>query len=150
MTPAWVLPAVILVTLAVSLSTQIINYKLTDQEYIKSRKKRMKELQKSITASNSTKEIEKFQKELLEINNELMKHTMKPTLYTSLPLLLVFWGLNALFKPYGDLIKLPFALPFFGTGISWLGTYVIFGFIFSLSFKPLINKIGEKYGKSKK
>ncbi len=150
MVPVWVLPTVIGVTFIISLATQLINYFLVDQELVKSKRKRMKELQQSIKPGVSKEVINKAQAELLTINSELMKLTMKPTLYTMLPLLGLFWILSSVFKPYGDLITLNFNLPLFGTGISWLGTYIIFSFIFSLILKPLITKIGDKYGKSKK
>ena len=147
MTPTWVLPTVIGASFLISLITQLINFKLTDQKYIKAQRAKMKDLQKKIGPNSSKKEIEDAQSKIMSINSELMRHTMKPTMYTMVPLLLVFALLSHYFKPYGDLIQLPFSLPLFGTAISWLGTYVLSSFIFSLVLKPLITKVSDYYEK---
>lgn len=145
MAPVWVLPAVIGISFLVSLASQLIHYKLTDQDYLKKKKAKIKELQKKLTPKTSKEELNKLQNKIMSINSELMKHTMKPTMYTFLPMLITFWVMNMFFQPYGDLLQLPVNLPLFGPAISWLGTYILSSFIFSLTLKPLINKLGEKY-----
>jgi len=144
MAPGWVVPAVIGISFLISLATQLINLKVTDQKFIKEKRGKMKALQKKLSPKSTKKEFEKIQSEIMSLNNELMKHTMKPTMYTFIPMLAVFWALGAVFKPYGDIITLPFALPLFGSAISWLGTYIIFSLIFSLTLRPLLTKIEEK------
>ena len=72
-----------------------------------------------------------------------MKLNMKPTLYTSIPMLGIFWALTEIFRPYGDLISLPISIPLFGAGISWLGTYILSSLNFSMVLKSLITKISE-------
>jgi uncharacterized membrane protein (DUF106 family) len=147
MAPGWVFPAVIGISFLISLSTQLINFKLTDQKMVKAKRDEIKKLQKSITSSSSPKELKEAQDKMLSINNDLMKHTMKPTLYTFIPLLVAFWFMGSAFGPYGDLLQLPVELPFFGTAISWLGTYFIFSFVFSLTLKPLITKVSNRFNK---
>lgn len=144
MAPVWVLPTVIGISFIISLISQFVHYKLTDQDLIKKKRARMKELQKKLTPKSSKAEITKTQTELMSINSELMKHTMKPTMYTFLPMLIMFWVMNMTFQPYGDLLQLPVSLPLFGPAISWLGTYIICSFVFTLTLKPLISKLGEK------
>ncbi len=149
MAPTWVLPTVVFASFIISLINQVVYYKLTDQEFIKSRKSKIKSLQKKLLNANAS-EAKKINEEAMRINNELMSHTMKPTMYTFIPLLIVFWLFKSLFSPYGDLITLPVSLPLFGNAISWLGTYILSSFFFSLTLKPIIIKVGDKYGKLKK
>lgn len=150
MTPVWVLPTIIGITFIINLATQLINLKFTDQKFMKETRAKMTSIQKSITATSTKAEIDKAQTEIMNLNNVLMKHTMKPTMYTFIPLIIVYWGLGALFTQYGDLITWGVNVPIFGPAVSWLGTYVIFSFIFSLTLKPLITKIGDKLRKNKK
>lgn len=144
MAPEWVLPTVILISFMVSLGIQLFNNKFTDAKFIKSKKKEMKELQAKMTPNLTKKELDDLQTRIMSANSELMKHMMKPTLYSYIPLLLVFWGLNTYFTPYGDLVNFPFSLPIFGPSISWLGTYILSSMIFSMTLKPLITKVSEK------
>lgn len=145
MAPIWVLPTVIGISFLVSLVSQLVHYKLTDQDYVKKKRARIKELQKKLSANSGKEELNKLQSEIMSINSDLMKHTMKPTMYTFLPMLVTFWLMNMFFQPYGDLLQLPLSLPLFGPAISWLGTYIISSFIFSLTIKPVIKKLGERY-----
>lgn len=143
MIPAWVLPSIIGISFIISLANQLINNKLVDREFVKNKRKELKELQKSITMNSTKKEIDEAQTRMMAVNSELMKATMKPTMYTMLPLLGIFWALGNTFRPYGDLITLPISIPLFGTGISWLGTYIISSMIFGMTIRPLITKIDE-------
>jgi uncharacterized membrane protein (DUF106 family) len=149
MAPIWVLPTVIACSFLVSLGTQLINYLFTDQKFIKEKRSKMKELQKTLSPQSTKEELQKAQNEIMSINSELMKHTLKPTMYTFVPMLVLFWVFSMIFSPYGDLVQLPISLPLFGPAISWLGTYIIFSFIFSLTIKPLITKIGESRAKTR-
>jgi len=143
MASEWVVPTVIGISFLISLITQLINLKFTDQKFIKEKRGKMKALQKKLSPNSSKKEFGEVQSEIMSLNNELMKHTIKPTMYTFVPMLVVFWVLGAVFNPYGDIITLPFSLPLFGSAISWLGTYVIFSLVFSLTLRPLLTRIGE-------
>ncbi|MFA5405987.1 MAG: EMC3/TMCO1 family protein [Candidatus Nanoarchaeia archaeon] len=145
--PTWVLPAVIGITFLLSLGIQLINFKMTDQKLVNKKKREMKELQKSINVNSTQQELKVAQDKLMAVNSELMKLTMKPTMYTFVPLLLAFWALGGFFSPFGDLIQLPINLPLFGTAISWFGVYFIFSFVFSLTLKPLITKVSERFNK---
>lgn len=145
--PVWVFPTVIGISFLISLGLQLANFKLTDQEFIKKKRKEMKELQKKLGPDSSKKELEETQSKILSINNELMKHTLKPTLYTFIPMLGVFWLLSMMFKPYGELINFSVNIPLFGTGISWLGTYILSSLVFSLVLRQLISKISDRRNK---
>ncbi len=81
----------------------IIIYKYTtNQKVLKGLKermnkiqKRMRELQKNIKDKEAQKEISKLNSKLMKISAEQMKHSMKSTLFTLIPFLLLFGWLSA-------------------------------------------------------
>lgn len=150
MTDAWVLTSLILITLASSLVTQLINYKMIDQKAMTNYKKKLKELQNRIKGAKDPKEITAAQTEMMEINSSMMKLSFKPLMITIIPLWVMFFLLQKIYLPYGDMLFLPITLPIFGSTFGWLGTYIIFSMIFSFTLKPIINKIGEKHAKTKR
>ncbi len=149
MADPWVLGSLILITFGVSLATQLVNYKLIDQKVMRQYKKRLKEIQVEIRKIKDRKKIVKLQEELMDINSKMMKLSFKPLMITMAPLWIMFFLLQSIYQPYGDLIQLPINLPLFGTAISWLGTYIIFSLLFSAILRPLITKVGEKYARKK-
>jgi uncharacterized membrane protein (DUF106 family) len=71
---------------------------LTDQEKMKHLKGRQKEFQKEMKSHRDNPEkMMSVQKEAMKVNMEYMKHSLKPTLFTMLPILLIFgWMSGAL------------------------------------------------------
>jgi len=91
-------PLVIIFILALAISLIIIIvYKfMTDQKLMKAMKKEIKHLQKEMKKfrDNPGKMMEINQK-VMKKNMEYMKHSMKPTLFTMLPIILIFGWMNA-------------------------------------------------------
>ena len=71
---------------------------LTDQDKMKHLKGRQKEFQKEMKSHRDNPEkMMSVQKEAMKVNMEYMKHSLKPTLFTMLPILLIFgWMSGAL------------------------------------------------------
>jgi uncharacterized membrane protein (DUF106 family) len=118
---------------------------LTKQEEIKALKAQTKELQAKIKAeTNKEKQLE-LQKKMWEISGELMRHSMKPTLVTMLPLLfIVLWWLPRLYAGVGAIIpwniKIPILcsiLPGLCDGAGWLLCYIIFSTFFSITLRKI-------------
>jgi uncharacterized membrane protein (DUF106 family) len=88
--------SIFLVSLVLTVVTTIAYKYLTDQARIKKLKADMKKDQERIKklAKEDPDKAMKIQKAMLEKNMELMKHSFKPTLYTLIPLLLVFGWLG--------------------------------------------------------
>ena len=64
---------------------------LTDQDKMKHLKGRQKEFQQEMKSHKDNPEkMMAVQKEAMKVNMEYMKHSMKPTLFTMLPILLIF------------------------------------------------------------
>ena len=91
----------------------------TNQQVMKGLKEEIKHLQ------GEAKKFKDDQKKAMELmkranlkNLEYTKHSLKPTLFTFIPLILIFGWLKATFGDYGDLFHWGFKIPLFGTGIS--------------------------------
>jgi len=78
-----------------------------------------------------------IQKDMMPLNMKYLKLSMKPTLITLLPFLLIFMGLRAI---YGEavIIPLPWDLPLIGTSLEWIGTYIILSLIFTTVFRKAL------------
>ena len=96
---------VVIISLVISFLVVIIYKWTTNQKLMKQIKDDMKTLQnkiKTLTQSNPEKAM-KLQQEAMKKNMVYMKHSFKPTLYTLIPLLLLFGWLNAtlMYVPIG-------------------------------------------------
>lgn len=133
---------VLLVSFIVTLISQTVYFLTVDQNYINSKKEEMKKLQSDLKKMKmSDPEYIKIQNQLMSINLEVMNKTMKPTLITFIPFVLLMSYLANFFKDTGKIITFPFSLPILGDGLGWLGTFVLSSIIFSL----IINKILSKF-----
>ena len=97
--PFWV---IFLVAFVVSLLITLAYKYLTDQTRMKSLKEEQKEYQKRMKELRSEPEkMMKVQKEAMKLNGQYMKMSLKPTLITMLPILLIFGWLagNLAFEP---------------------------------------------------
>jgi uncharacterized membrane protein (DUF106 family) len=90
--------AMIVISLIVSLIITIVYKYVTDQTLMKDLKTRQKEYQKKMKALRSEPEkMMKVQKQAMEANMQYMKHSLKPTLITFIPIIIIFAWLNANF-----------------------------------------------------
>ena len=93
-----VLPAVIAIAFLISLIINLAYMFFTDQKEMKELKDKLKEFQKRM--KEHSKEPEKMmsiQKESMEVNMKYMMKSMKPTLFTFIPIVIIFGWLNAHF-----------------------------------------------------
>jgi len=96
------LATIFIVSLLVSLITTFVYKYSTDQPKLRKLKADMKRYQKkAMAAKNEPDKAMKLQKEMMKLNGEYMRSSMKSMLYTFLPILLFFgWlGANLAFAP---------------------------------------------------
>jgi len=130
---------VVIISLLLTLMINIFYKLFTDQELMKNLKKELKDLQKEMkTLKDNPDKFMKKQKEAMSKNLEYMKHSMKPTLITFVPLILIFGWLRERFADAGDIITWGFHIPLFGEGIGWFGTYFFSAIIFSILTRKLL------------
>lgn len=121
----------------VSFIIMVITAKVVDQKAMKTLKEKMAKYQakiKEAQTKNDTKRVSKISKDMMGLQSTMMSQSMKPMLYTMLPIILIFGWLRH--YPYlqnfveanGYLVVLPFALPFFGAKLGWLGWYILCSF----------------------
>jgi uncharacterized membrane protein (DUF106 family) len=97
--PLLKIPAVIaiaIVSLLVSFIITIVYKYMTDQTLMKDLKTRQKDLQKKMkTLRSDPAKLMKAQKEAMEVNMKYMSQSLKPTLVTFIPIIIIFAWLNA-------------------------------------------------------
>lgn len=74
------------------------------------------------------------QKDLAGKNLEYMKHSFKPMFYTFIPVIIIFWWLGSLYKS----IPVVLTIPGVGWNLSWVWTYIIFSFVFSMILRKAL------------
>ncbi|OYT43353.1 MAG: hypothetical protein B6U88_01205 [Candidatus Aenigmarchaeota archaeon ex4484_56] len=125
---------VITISILIALFTSILQKKLVDIELVKSIKKELKEINNEMKKSDKD-ELNKLLSKSMELQSKLMKQTMKPMIYSSGVILLVFYLLSVYCK--NATIVLPFSIPFIGNSLGWVGTYILFSIISSLIFRKI-------------
>lgn len=91
--PYWL--GIIILAFLISLLVVVIYKKFTDQTMMKSLKEQLKQYQTEIKSnkSNPSKALQ-LQKQAMEVNMKYMMQSMKPTLITFLPIIIIFGWLN--------------------------------------------------------
>jgi len=88
--------AIIIISLVMSLMITVLYKYLTDQDLMKRLKAEIKELQKEMkTLKDNPKKMMAVQKKAMETNTKYMMHSMKPTLFTFIPIIIIFGWLNS-------------------------------------------------------
>lgn len=93
--PSWL--AILIISAVITIITTLAYKYLTDQNKMKKLKAEMKVYQKKIKelSKDDPKKAMALQQEMMGKNMEMMKHSFRPTLYTLIPLLIIFGWLNA-------------------------------------------------------
>ncbi len=115
----------------ISLGITLVQKYTTDQETLKDIRKEQKILQKEMKKYKENPEkILELQKKQFEFIPKTMDITMRPLMYTAIPIILFFrW-----FNDYFSLTE----VKIFGF-LSWFLAYLIFAIIFSMIFKKIMN-----------
>jgi len=88
--------AIFLISLLISVITTLALKFLTNQSLMKDLKKEMKELQEEMKElKNNPKKMSAVNSKFMETNMKYMTHSMKPSLFTLLPILLIFGWLTS-------------------------------------------------------
>lgn len=94
--PLWL--AILILSFLVSLVITVVYRFATDQKEMKRLKEKTKKFQKEMREHrDDPKKLAKIQKEAMSVNMSYMGKSLKPTLYTMIPLLFVFLWMNNAF-----------------------------------------------------
>ena len=121
--------SVIIVSVAITLIMTLVSKYLTNQD----RMRELKDVQKACQIKlkenkDNAKKMAELQKQILECNMELMKHSMKPLLFTFIPLILLIGWLKGVY------VETEIAS-------SWLWWYIGSGIFSSLIFRRLLKVV---------
>jgi len=127
---------IFIVAAILSLVMTLAYIKLTDQAVMHEMKAEIARLKKKMGANRRDPEkLQAIQKEMMPLNMKYFKLSMKPTLYTLLPFLLIFMGLSSV---YGEAVIIgpwSFSIPLIGNSLEWIGTYIIFSLVLTTMFR---------------
>jgi uncharacterized membrane protein (DUF106 family) len=121
--------SLLIISFLLTLVITIIYKYATDQKFMKEIKSEIKAIQKEIKLlkDNPKKMMEK-NKELMEKNMKVMMHSFRPTIFTLIPLLIIFTWLRSVYSELGDILF----------GLSWIWIYVISSVVFSLALRKAL------------
>ena len=130
---------IVIVSAAIALVSTLVYKYMTDQNLIKTLRADIKKYQLQMREHKTNPEkVMEIQKQMMPMNTKLMMQTMKPTIITIIPFILVFNWLRGMLNGI-VIIPATFHVPMSGlpTGLGWLGTY----FICSIVFTTLLRKL---------
>lgn len=121
----------IILIFILSLVTSLSQKYLSDQETLRELKKEQKELQKEINNyKHDPEKMMEIQKNLIPSSMKMFKLSMRPAIYTSVPLILLFRWFMDTFETLGN-------PKFFGI-FSWFWFYLIVFMIFSSILRKVL------------
>lgn len=83
----------------VTLVSTLVQKHFTDQEHLKSLKKRQKEIQKELRKTKEPSVLQELNAEMLQLTGVMFKSSMKPMFVTIIPFLLLFAWLRSIYVP---------------------------------------------------
>jgi len=119
------IPALIMVSVIVTFISTVAHKWLTNQEHMKSLKKRQKEIQKELKGCKDEKLLKELNAEMLKLTGVMMKSSFKPMFVTIIPFLLLFWWLRGIYVPI--------------MGNSWIWYYLGFSVVASIILRKVMN-----------
>ena len=121
----------IIISAIISFITMLLQKYTTDQETLRQIKKEQKLLQEEMkTIRDNPKKLMELQRKQFEFVPRTLDITIRPLVYTSVPIILFF-------RWFGDYFA-SHPYKFFGF-LSWIWAYIIFSIILSSIFKKVLN-----------
>lgn len=139
----WLTPLVFTIMVALLTSTlSQLSFKIfTDNTFLKDSQKEMKKMQKRLLKMNpEDEEYMKLQNQLLDLNMQVMTHSLKPTLLTMIPFLIIFGYAKSVIPLDQPLITFPFSIPLVGNSLEFIGSYLITSLIASSVLRKVLGR----------
>jgi len=105
-------------SIIVTLVSTLAHKWLTNQEHLKSLKKRQKEIQKELKGCKDGKLLKELNGEMMKITGVMFKSSMKPMFVTIIPFLILFYWLRGVYVPV--------------MGNSWIWYYIGYSVVTSI------------------
>ena len=121
--------SVVFISIAVTLTMTLVSKYFTNQDRMRELKTVQKTCQIKLKENkDNVKKMAEIQKQMLECNMEMMKHSMKPLLFAFIPLILLIGWLKGVYLTTE-------------IASSWLWWYIGSGILSSLIFRRLLNVV---------
>ena len=111
-------------SIIVTLISTLAQKWLTNQEHLKSLKKRQKEIQKELKGQKDHKIVTELNAELLSLTGVMFKSSMKPMFVTIIPFLILFAWLRGIYTPL--------------LGNSWIWYYLGYSILASIILRKVL------------
>ena len=122
----------LLVSFLITLIITLVYKFMTNQKELKDIQDKTKEIREQMKIhKDNPQKISELQKKSLEISMGSFKHQFKPMIVTLLPILIIFGWLRDTYVNYNS-------LNFLGFINSWIWTYIVSAFIFSIILRKLL------------
>jgi uncharacterized membrane protein (DUF106 family) len=113
-------------SVVVTLISTLAQKWLTNQEHLKSLKKRQKEIQAEIKKAKEPKIMQELNAEMLSLTGVMFKSSMKPIFVTIIPFLILFAWLRGVYGPEDVL------------GGAWIWYYIGYSIVASIIFRKVL------------
>ncbi len=110
-------------SIAVTFLSTMAQKWLTNQEHLKSLKKRQKEIQKELKSSKDPSLMKELNAEMMKLTGVMFKSSMKPMFATMIPFLFLFWWLRSVYVPV--------------MGNSWIWYYIGYSVVASIILRKV-------------
>jgi len=121
--------AILIMSVFLTLSIMGLNRLVTNRKLMKELKEKMgkiKENLKQVQKEGDKEKANQLLNEMMKTNGQYMKQTFKALVVSMLVIFLILPWLRAEYAEVS--ISMPFTLPIIGSGIGWLGWYILVSF----------------------
>ena len=119
------IPALIVMSIIVTFISTVAHKWLTNQDHLKSLKKRQKEIQKELKGCKDGCKMKELNAEMMKLTGVMMKSSFKPMFVTIIPFLLLFGWLRSIYTPI--------------MGNSWIWYYLGFSIVASIILRKVMD-----------
>ena len=113
-------------SVVVTLISTLVQKHFTDQEHLKSLKKRQKEIQKELKKAKEPSVMQELNSEMLQLTGVMFKKSMKPMFVTMIPFLLLFVWLRGVYAPVLS---------------SWIWYYIGYSIVASIVLRKVLKVV---------
>ncbi len=110
-------------SVVVTLISTLAQKWLTNQEHLRSLKKRQKEIQKELRGCKDECLMKELNLEMMKLTGVMFKSSMKPVFVTMIPFLILFWWLKSVYVPV--------------MGSSWIWYYIGYSVVASMILRKV-------------
>jgi uncharacterized membrane protein (DUF106 family) len=139
------LAEIFVISIGTTLISQAVYQLMVDHNFVDKAKEDIKELQKKLKGLNpKQKEYTHTLNRQMDLNMKLFKQTMKPSMVTIIPFLLIFAFMSRVYTGL-EVLHLPFTIPLLGKNwLGWIGTFVLFSFIFTTVIQRVMTMVRKR------